>query len=47
MDHFLRVAGEKGITDEEIGIVQGIVMAVSGARVRAQFKEVLSRSQKK
>jgi len=43
MEHFLGVAEGKGITDEEIGIIQGIVMAVSGGRVRAQFKEVRGR----
>jgi galactose-1-phosphate uridylyltransferase len=39
------VAEEKGITEEEIGLIQGIVMAVSGGRVRAQFKEVRNRFQ--
>jgi len=37
------VAGEMGITDEEIGAVQAIVMAVSAGRVRAQFREVRRR----
>jgi hypothetical protein len=37
------VAEEKGITKEEIEIIQTIVMAVSGGRVRAQFKEVQNR----
>ena len=40
MEHFLGVAREKGISDEELGIVQGIVMAVSGGRIRAQFMDV-------
>lgn len=39
------MAKEKGITDEEVGIIQGIVMAVSGGRIRAQFKEVRSHFQ--
>jgi len=39
------VAEEKGITEEEIGLIQGIVMGVSGGRVRAQFKEIRSRPQ--
>ena len=40
MDHYLGVAREEGITDEEIGAVQSIVMAISSGRVRALFKEV-------
>jgi hypothetical protein len=43
MEHYLGVAGEMGITEEEIGAVQAIVMAVSGGRVRAQFREVRRR----
>jgi alkylhydroperoxidase/carboxymuconolactone decarboxylase family protein YurZ len=37
------VAEEKGITEEEIGVIQAVVMAVSGGRVRAQFREVHKR----
>lgn len=33
------MAKEQGITDEEIGAVESIVMAVSAGRVRAQFRE--------
>jgi len=47
MVHYLGVAGEMGITDEEIGAVQAIVMAVSGGRVRAQFREVRRRAKVK
>lgn len=47
MEHFLAVAEEKGITDAEIGVIQGIVMAVSGGRVRAQFREVFGRYMRK
>jgi hypothetical protein len=39
MKHYLGVAREEGITDEEIGAVQAIVMAVSAGRVEAQFRE--------
>jgi len=38
------VAREEGISDEEIGAVQSVVMAVSAGRVRAQFREVRSRA---
>ncbi len=39
MSHYLGVAREQGISDEEVGAVQGIVMAVAAGRVRAQFGE--------
>ena len=40
MESYLGVARKKGITDEEIGAAQAIVMAVEAGRVRAQFREV-------
>ena len=40
MEHYLGVAKEKGITDDEIGAAQSIVMAVSAGRINAQFREV-------
>ena len=43
MESYLGVAKKKGITDEEIGAVQAIVMAVEAGRVRAQFREVRDR----
>ena len=43
MEHYLGVAREEGITDDEIGAVQSIVMAVSAGRVEAQFREARSR----
>jgi hypothetical protein len=46
MEHYLGVAKEQGITDDEIGAVQSIVMAVSAGRVRAQFRDVRIRSKK-
>ncbi len=42
MGHYLGVAREEGISDEEIGAVQSIVMAVNAGRVRAQFREARS-----
>jgi hypothetical protein len=39
MEHYLGVAKEKGITDNEIGAAQSIVMAVSAGRINAQFRE--------
>jgi hypothetical protein len=43
MEHYLGVAGDEGITEEEVGAVLSIVMAVSGGRVRAQVNEVKDR----
>ena len=45
MEHYLGVAKEEGLTDEEIGAVQSIVMAVSAGRINAQLREVRSRSE--
>ncbi len=39
MEHYLGVTKAAGISDEEIGAAQAIVMAVSAGRVRAQFRE--------
>jgi hypothetical protein len=45
MESYFGVAKEQGLTDEEIGAVQSVVMAVSAGRVRAQFLEALALSQ--
>ena len=45
MEHYFGVAKEHGLSDDEIGAVQSIVMAVSAGRVRAQFHEALGLSQ--
>jgi hypothetical protein len=39
MKHYFGVAKEQGISDNEIGAVQAIVMAVSAGKVREQFHE--------
>jgi len=46
MEHYFGVAKDQGITNEEIGVVQSIVMAVSGGRIRAQFREARIKSKK-
>jgi hypothetical protein len=46
MEEYFGVAKEKGITKEEIGAVQSIVMAVSAGRVGAQFNEARKRRPK-
>jgi hypothetical protein len=43
MEHYLGVAREEGVTDEEIGAIEAIVMAVSAGRVEAQFREAAAR----
>jgi hypothetical protein len=40
MEHYLGVAGKEGITGEEIGAAQSIVMAVAAGRVNAQLRDV-------
>jgi len=40
MEYYLGVARDQGITQEEIGAVQAVVMAVSAGRVNAQLREV-------
>ena len=45
MEGYFGVAKETGVTREEIGAVQSIVMAVSAGRVRAQFREARRRHQ--
>ncbi len=44
MEHYLGVAKEEGRTEDELGAVQSIVMAVSGGRISAQFLEVQARA---
>ncbi|MFC2088403.1 hypothetical protein ACFLSX_02295 [Calditrichota bacterium] len=39
MQFYLRDAKEIGLSKEEIGAVESIVMAVSAGRVNAQFRE--------
>ncbi len=46
MDSYLGVAKEEGISEEEIAAVQAIVMAVSGGRVMAQFREIRHRARR-
>ncbi len=43
MQHYLGVAEEEGLTEEEIGAVESVVMAVSACRIRTQFADVRSR----
>ncbi len=42
MAHYLGVAKKEGISEEEIGAAQAIVMAVSAGRINAQFREARS-----
>ena len=47
MEHYLGMAKERGITEGELGVVQSIVMAVSGGRPRMQFMDVQKKAKKK
>jgi hypothetical protein len=44
MEHYLGVAKEEGLSEEELGAAQAIVMAVAAGRIQAQLREVRSRS---
>jgi hypothetical protein len=46
MQEYFGVAKEYGITNEEIGTVQSIAMAVSAGRVRAQFLDARVKARK-
>jgi len=46
MESYFSVAKEEGLTDEEIGAVQSIVMAVSAGRVGAQFLDAVAATQR-
>lgn len=43
MEYYLGVAKKEGVSEDEIGAVQSIVMAVSGGRINAQLREVRAR----
>jgi hypothetical protein len=47
MQHYLGVAKDMGISEEEIGAVQSVVMAVAAGKVNAQLQEVRSRAKSK
>jgi hypothetical protein len=47
MEHYLGVAKKEGISEEEIGATQSIIMAVAGGRVNAQFREVEAKTKSK
>lgn len=42
MEHYFSVAKENGITEDEIGAAQSIVMAVSAGRINAQFRGAIN-----
>lgn len=46
METYFGAARKEGITEEEIGAVQAVVMAVSAGRVAAQLREVERRGRK-
>ena len=44
MESYFGVAKDTGITDEEIGAVQSIVMAVAAGQKRAEFRVARDRA---
>jgi len=40
MEHYLGVAREHSISKEEIGAIQGIVMAVSAGKINALMRRI-------
>jgi alkylhydroperoxidase/carboxymuconolactone decarboxylase family protein YurZ len=46
MEHYLDQVKAEGITDEQIGVIKSIVMAVSSGRVDAQLWEVRDKMRK-
>jgi len=47
MEILTGMAGEKGVTEDELGTIQAIVMAVSAGKVFNQYREVCSRLEPK
>ncbi|HEX9779484.1 MAG TPA: hypothetical protein VGA63_15170 [Geopsychrobacteraceae bacterium] len=43
MGHYLGVAREQQVSEEEIGAVQGMVMAVAAGRVNSQLRDAEQR----
>ncbi|NJD90717.1 MAG: carboxymuconolactone decarboxylase family protein [Geobacter sp.] len=39
MEYYLKQKADEGVTDEEIGAVQAVVMAVSSGKVNAQLRQ--------
>ncbi len=46
MEYYLRQTEKEGVTTEEIGAVQAVVMAVGAGRVNAQLREAEGRMKK-
>jgi len=44
MQHYLGVAKKEGVTEQEIGAAQSIVMAVASGRINAQLRDVQSQN---
>ena len=45
MEMLSGVASEKGVSDEEIGAIQSVVMLVSAGRVPAQYRQVCEKTE--
>jgi len=47
MEILTGIAGDKGVSEEELGTIQAIVMAVSAGKVFNQYREVCARLEPK
>ncbi len=49
MEHYFGVAKEQGLSDDEIGAVESVVMAVGAGMVRARFRKarIASKTERK
>lgn len=47
MEMLTGIAGEKGVSEEELGTIQAIVMAVSAGKAFNQYREVCARLEPK
>jgi hypothetical protein len=46
MRHYSGVAGDMGVTEDELGAVQAIVMAVAAGKVSAQTSDALKKKKR-
>jgi len=47
MQHYLGVAKDQGISEDELGAVESVVMAVSACRIRTQLADARSQARRK
>lgn len=45
MQHYLGLAKEQGVTEDDVGAVESVVMAVAACRIRTQFADARVKSE--